>query len=214
MTVAAAARHRPRQQGRDLPLEPWAIGVGAFVLLTALLLVTLPSARTAERAPRPTAPVTRVRHPAPPSAARGDGRHVRPRPPRPPGRRQRGRRPVRPRRGRLRPHRPAVAEGGRRRLHRRAPLPDDRHRHRVQPALHREPGRLDRPGPTYTIDTLRDLRAAARRRRRAVLHHRRRRARPDPDLEGRRRALRRSRTSSASPARATTCPTTGCRRHG
>jgi hypothetical protein len=29
------------QQGRDLPLQPWAIGLGAFLLLTALLLVTL-----------------------------------------------------------------------------------------------------------------------------------------------------------------------------
>ena len=29
------------QQGRDLPLEPWAIGLGAFLVLTALLLVTL-----------------------------------------------------------------------------------------------------------------------------------------------------------------------------
>ena len=29
------------QQGRDLPLEPWVFGVVAFVLLTALLLVTM-----------------------------------------------------------------------------------------------------------------------------------------------------------------------------
>jgi hypothetical protein len=29
------------QQGRDLPLQPWAIGLGAFLLLTVLLLVTL-----------------------------------------------------------------------------------------------------------------------------------------------------------------------------
>jgi hypothetical protein len=29
------------QHGKDLPLQPWAIGVGAFLLLTALLLVTL-----------------------------------------------------------------------------------------------------------------------------------------------------------------------------
>jgi hypothetical protein len=29
------------QRGRDLPLQPWAIGLGAFLLLTALLLVTL-----------------------------------------------------------------------------------------------------------------------------------------------------------------------------
>jgi hypothetical protein len=29
------------QQGKDLPLQPWAIGLGTFLLLTALLLVTL-----------------------------------------------------------------------------------------------------------------------------------------------------------------------------
>ena len=44
---------------------------------------------------------------------------------------------------------------------------------------------IDRPGPTFTIDTLRDLHARAARRR-AVLHHRRRRAGPDPVVEGRR----------------------------
>ncbi len=40
----------------------------------------------------------------------------------------------------------------------RAALPHDRHRHGVQPPLHGEPGRRRPPGPTYTIDTLRDLR--------------------------------------------------------
>jgi hypothetical protein len=29
------------EKGRDLPLEPWAVGVGAFVLLVVLLAVTL-----------------------------------------------------------------------------------------------------------------------------------------------------------------------------
>jgi hypothetical protein len=29
------------QHGRDLPLPPWAIGLVAFLVLTALLLVTL-----------------------------------------------------------------------------------------------------------------------------------------------------------------------------
>ena len=48
---------------------------------------------------------------------------------------------------------------------------------------------VDRPGPTYTIDTLRDLRGRAPGRR-AVLHHRCRRAGPDPVLEGRRRPVR------------------------
>jgi hypothetical protein len=40
MTVVAVLAVT-EQQGRDLPLEPWAIGLGAFVLLTALLLITL-----------------------------------------------------------------------------------------------------------------------------------------------------------------------------
>ena len=29
------------EKGRELPAEPWAIGVGAFALLTVLLLITL-----------------------------------------------------------------------------------------------------------------------------------------------------------------------------
>jgi hypothetical protein len=40
MTVAAVLAET-EQKGRDLPLDPWAIGVGAFVLLVALLLITL-----------------------------------------------------------------------------------------------------------------------------------------------------------------------------
>ena len=48
---------------------------------------------------------------------------------------------------------------------------------------------IDRPGPTYTIDTLRDLRAAAGPRGRAVLHHRRRRAGQDADLARRGRTV-------------------------
>ena len=48
---------------------------------------------------------------------------------------------------------------------------------------------IDRGGPTFTIDTLRDLQGPAPRRR-AVLHHRRRRTGPDPVLEGLRRAVR------------------------
>jgi hypothetical protein len=39
--TAATVLAETTQQGRDLPLEPWAIGLGAFVLLVALLLVTL-----------------------------------------------------------------------------------------------------------------------------------------------------------------------------
>ena len=68
--------------------------------------------------------------------------------------------PVRAGRGGLRAHRPAVAEGRPDGQRRRGPLPDDGDRHRVEPAVHGQPGR-HRPagGPTYTIDTLRDLRA-------------------------------------------------------
>ena len=42
---------------------------------------------------------------------------------------------------------------------------------------------IDRGGPTYTIDTLRDLKARSTRRR-AVLHHRRRRHSANSQLEG------------------------------
>ena len=66
---------------------------------------------------------------------------------------------VRPRRGRLRPDRSAVAEGPRDRVTGRGPLPHDGDRDRVQPAVHRQPGRHRPQGPTYTIDTLRDLKA-------------------------------------------------------
>ena len=62
---------------------------------------------------------------------------------------------------------------------------------------------VDRDGPTYTIDTLRDLRAA-RGRTRTVLHHRRRRPRRHPRLARRRRTHSTSRTSSVSPGRDTT----------
>ena len=41
---------------------------------------------------------------------------------------------------------------------------------------------IDRPGPTYTLDTLRDISRAVRAGRGALLHHGCRRARPDPEL--------------------------------
>ena len=69
---------------------------------------------------------------------------------------------------------------------------------------------IDRPGPTYTVDTLTDLRAQRGPDVRAVLHHRCRRAGPDPDLEGRRRAVRPRPLHRRDPARATRCPATGC----
>jgi hypothetical protein len=41
MTVAAARVLAETSQGRDLPVEPWAIGLGAFLALVVLLLITL-----------------------------------------------------------------------------------------------------------------------------------------------------------------------------
>lgn len=61
---------------------------------------------------------------------------------------------------------------------------------------------IDRPGPTFTIDTLRDIRTE-RPDDEPVLHHRRRRPGRDPVLEGRRAPLRAWPTSSASPGPAT-----------
>ncbi len=63
-----------------------------------------------------------------------------------------------PRRGRLRAHRPLLPQGARRRHPRRGPLPHGRHRHRVQPRFSVSRIDIDRPGPTYTVDTLRDMR--------------------------------------------------------
>ena len=59
---------------------------------------------------------------------------------------------------------------------------------------------IDRAGPTYTIDTLRDLRAELPGRR-AVLHHRRRRARRDLHLARRRGAVRARAVRRLHPAR-------------
>ena len=39
--TVAALLATTEEKGRNLPLEPWAIGVGAFVLLVVLLAVTL-----------------------------------------------------------------------------------------------------------------------------------------------------------------------------
>ena len=61
---------------------------------------------------------------------------------------------------------------------------------------------IDRPGPTYTIDTLRDLRAAARAGRRVLLHHRRRRAGADHDLAGCGRTVQAGAFRRLHPARA------------
>ena len=108
---------------------------------------------------------------------------------------------VRPRRGRLRADRRSVAEvrpGG---LPGRAPLPDDGHRHRLEPRASRVSRvDIDRDGPTYTIDTLRDLRRAAPGRR-AVLHHRRRRAGRHLHLARRGRAVRAGQLRGLHPAR-------------
>ena len=39
--TVAALLATTEEKGRELPLEPWAIGLGAFVLLVVLLAVTL-----------------------------------------------------------------------------------------------------------------------------------------------------------------------------
>ena len=41
MTAAVVRLATGETRGRDLPLEPWAIGLGAFLLLCLLLAVTL-----------------------------------------------------------------------------------------------------------------------------------------------------------------------------
>lgn len=41
MTAAAALVLAESETGTDLPVAPWAIGVGAFAALVVLLLVTL-----------------------------------------------------------------------------------------------------------------------------------------------------------------------------
>ena len=70
---------------------------------------------------------------------------------------------------------------------------------------------IDRDGPTYTVDTLRDLRARVRPEGRAVLHHRRRRAGEDPVLEGHRPDVRAGALRRGDPARLPRCPTRTCR---
>ena len=62
---------------------------------------------------------------------------------------------------------------------------------------------VDRGGPTYTIDTLRDLRQPHARGAELFFITGADALAADPVLEERRRAGRRSRTSSGSPARAT-----------
>ena len=52
--------------GRDLPLPPWAIGLSVFGVLCLMLLVTLPSARTAEPAEVPSS-MSPAAEPVPPS---------------------------------------------------------------------------------------------------------------------------------------------------
>jgi hypothetical protein len=39
--TVAAVLATGEEKARELPAEPWAIGVGTFVLLTVLLLITL-----------------------------------------------------------------------------------------------------------------------------------------------------------------------------
>src|SRR5699024_2919795 len=117
---------------------------------------TSPAVRTSASVGRPTrAPTADDAAAAAPD--RCDGWNLRPDPPRSPRRRQRGPERVRAGRGHLRPHGPSVAEGGPGDLRRRASLPDDGGRHRREPRVHRLRVDIDRPGATYTADTLRDL---------------------------------------------------------
>ena len=69
---------------------------------------------------------------------------------------------------------------------------------------------IDRAGPTYTIDTLRDLRERAARRR-PLLHHRRRRAERHLHLARRRRAVRPRALRRLHPARLHDGPTHAAR---
>jgi hypothetical protein len=39
--VAARVLAETAEKGRDLPVQPWAVGLGAFVTLVVLLLLTL-----------------------------------------------------------------------------------------------------------------------------------------------------------------------------
>lgn len=41
MTAAVHLLAEGEAKGRELPLEPWALGVGSFVLLVVLLAITL-----------------------------------------------------------------------------------------------------------------------------------------------------------------------------
>jgi hypothetical protein len=41
MTAAARVLAQTEETGRDLPVEPWVLGVGSFGLLVVLLLVTM-----------------------------------------------------------------------------------------------------------------------------------------------------------------------------
>ena len=71
---------------------------------------------------------------------------------------------------------------------------------------------VDRPGPTFTIDTLRDICAEVRSRRGAVLHHRSGRPRRRFSTGRTPTSCSSSRTSSAVPGPVTRCTTRACPR--
>src|SRR3954469_20521254 len=92
------------------------------------------------------------------TAARHHGRHLRPDPQRASRHRRRGPLAVRPRRGRVRPDGAAVAEAG------RGDPTEDRYLMTVIPTASNPRFsvsriEIDEPGPTYTVETLRRLRA-------------------------------------------------------
>ena len=173
------------------------------------------SAATARTRRTPATPSSTVTPgPTTDHAPRGDGRDLRPHPPRSPRGRQRGADAVRPRRGRLRPDR---GSRGRRTtatvIAGRAPLPHDRHRDRLQPALHRQP-RRHRPGRADLHDR-HPARPAARSARTPSCSSSPAPTRWPRSCRGRTStSCWTSPTSSASPGPGTSCPTAACPRTG
>ncbi len=167
-----AGPHGQRQQARALaqPGAPAPVGqrrLGGAALRGRHHHARMPVGQAAGRGDRPAAAGLSSSADTPVSwlivvfstQAGRDGWDVRSHPQRPPGRRQRGRRPVRSRRGGVRAHRPAVAEG-----QPHVTAAEDRYLMTViatasNPRFSVSRVDIDRGGPTYTKDTLRDLQA-------------------------------------------------------
>ena len=122
-------------------------------------------------------------------AGRRDGRYLRPGPPRSPRGRQRGGAHLRPGRGLFVPTGQPYQKDDR-----KVSSAEDRYLMTViatasNPRFSVSRVDIDRPGPTYTIDTLRELKRSERPGDRPVLHHRRGRPGEHPDLARRRRPV-------------------------